>query len=64
MIHQPHKIMDKSHNTIPLIQLISSPDLKSFPLKRLGQILPHFGGMVLGWSLFKIMSDDSALQMK
>ena len=31
---------------------------KSSPLKPFSQFWPNFGGMVLGWSSFKILSDD------
>ena len=35
---------------------------KSSPPKPLSQLMPNFGGMVLRWSSFRIISDDPARQ--
>jgi hypothetical protein len=37
---------------------------KSSPLKPLNQIKANLAGMVLGWSLFDILSDSAALHSK
>jgi hypothetical protein len=52
---------------IPIMQIrhvLIKDHIKSSPLKLLNRIKPNLAGMLLGWSLFKIMSDSPALHLR
>jgi hypothetical protein len=42
--------------------VVSEEKIVSSPQKPLGQLLPNFGGIVLGWSPSKIVSGDPDFQ--
>ena len=52
---------------IPIMQIrhvLIKDHIKSSPLKLLNRIKRNLAGMLLGWSLFKIMSDSPALHLR